>query len=193
MTAQHLSTESLSVLLEKGESVLSAGDRAHLADCPACHEEIAALREVIDELGRSEQETEIELTELVQDRLARLHALDRRLEAEIHRAKNLVATKRTAAAIREVLDRSPDEGTPGLVRVLIDRSEFERGEAPAEALEIARLAVRAAAALRPDPIGPGLVDHLLGLAEKELANVLRVVGFHSSGHCTWQDCWRWCF
>ena len=97
MTAQHLSTESLSVLLEKGESVLSAGDRAHLADCPACHEEIAALREVIDELGRSEQETEIELTELVQDRLARLHALDRRLEAEIHRAKNLVATKRTAS------------------------------------------------------------------------------------------------
>ena len=117
-----------------------------------------------------------ETSPLVEERARRLGVIEARFEAEIRAAEALVRTAGSAPAIREALAGNPAEATLGLVRVLIDRSEVERGETPIAALETIELALEVARLLEPSPEARGMRVHLEGLAEKERANVLRVLG-----------------
>lgn len=159
--------------------VLEPSLAAHLATCVHCQEERSSVEAVIQQLRDPASWAPVpsQETEAIG---AALHAFADGLERETAAAAILVAHE-SPSALRERVAAGTLPPTPGLVKVLIAAAEERRTTAPPTALAYADLASYAAGMVhlegRLGSVGP----HLVGLAAKERANVLRVLGrFHDA-------------
>jgi tetratricopeptide (TPR) repeat protein len=170
-------------LLRAGrDQPLSEASRSHLGRCEECREGVAEVRECERILGDPKSwdaaAPESTATDAIADALI---AYRNRLEKEDADARRLLETVGDGGAemLAILIREAPEAETAGLVRELIARSETERERTPRKALAWIEVARNVAARLGQQGLPAGAAEHLRGLAEKEYANALRVLGRYS--------------
>jgi len=174
---KHLESLQLAAIADDESQLRDAGDAAHLAACSDCQLELDELRAVVNEFRNPAFWRKIDASsELdVVPGLAALQAFRRKFQQEVTAADEMLR-RGSLEDLQALLLTGRVSGTLGLVEALIERSEQERVSNPTAALHAAKLAVDVSGDIPNDESYRNSALHFRGLAEKELANVLRVLG-----------------